>query len=115
MKSSSIDVNRRPMPPPGGLPGMIRRGLRGRRREQARALEAAADRRELVLVRLDEREAVAADGVAGQLERGLDRDRVRLDLQQLVRRAQLFVDRARSLDVALSVQADHLRDPSPPE
>ena len=57
------------------------RGPRGLRhdREQPEPLEAAADRGGLVLVRLDQRQAEPADLVPEELERLLDRDRVRLD------------------------------------
>ena len=56
------------------------------------ALEDRADLRALVLVGLDERQAQAADRMAGQLERRLDRDRVRGDAHRGVDVAQRGVD-----------------------
>ena len=68
--------------------------------EQAEPLEAAADRGLFRGRRVDERQAEAADVVAEQVQRRLDRDRVRLHAQEVDRRAQLLVDRARAVDVA---------------
>ena len=79
------------------------------------ALEAGADLRELVLVRLDHREPVPADLVAREIERRLDRDRVRLDPQEVVGGLLLLVQRPCALDVAVAMTADHLRDLRPPE
>src|SRR6476620_5599616 len=42
-----------------------------------------------------------------KVERSLDRDRIGLDLQQLVDRLELLVDLSRRLDVALADGADH--------
>src|SRR5690348_9344417 len=83
--------------------------------EEARALEARADLRQLGLIRLDHRQPVPTDLVAGQVERGLDRDRVRLDPQELEGRLLFLVQRPRSLDVAVAIAADHLRDLRPPQ
>ena len=63
--------------------------------------------------RLDERQPVTADLVAEQVQRRLDRDRVRRDLQQLDRRPQLPVERARAVDVARAVAAHELRTCGP--
>ena len=46
-----------------------------------------------------------------QVERSLDRDRVRLHLQQVVSRLELLVDPPRLDVVARLVEADHLLDP----
>src|SRR5438094_843100 len=54
------------------------------RLERAEPLEAVADRRELALVRFDERQAHASDVVAEQVQGRLDRDRVRLHAEELV-------------------------------
>src|SRR3954468_16049257 len=89
--------------------------LRRRGCEKARALEAGTDLYELVLVRLDHREPVTADLVAGEVERRLDRDRVHLDPQEVVGRLLLLVQCPRSLDVPVAMAADHLRDLRPPE
>ena len=67
-------------------------------REQPEPLEAVADRGGLGLVGLDEREPQAADLVPEQVERALDRDRVRLHPQELDRRPQLLVERARAVE-----------------
>ena len=45
--------------------------------------------------------------MAKKIERSLDRDRVGLDLQQLVDRFELLVDLSRRLGVALTERADH--------
>ena len=66
------------------------------RDEQAEAVEAGAHLRDLVLGRLDERQPQPADLVAEEVERRLDGDRVRDDLQQVVGRLQLVVDRRAS-------------------
>ena len=50
--------------------------------------------------RLDEREPEAADLVAEQVQRALDRDRVHDDAQEVDRRRELLVERAGTLDVA---------------
>jgi len=46
--------------------------------------EAIVYPRQLFVSRWDRREAKAADAVADELERSLDRDQVRRDLQQLI-------------------------------
>ena len=56
---------------------------------------------------------MAADAVAEQVQRRLDRDRVRLNLQQLVRRIELAVDRARPFGVAVQICAHLLGDLRP--
>src|SRR3954468_4504333 len=108
-----------PRPPSGMMRhapiGAESRPLRRRGCEKARALEAGTDLYELVLVRLDHREPVPADLVAGEVQRRLDRDRVRLDSQEVVRGLLLLVQRAGAFDVAVAVPADHLRDLRPPE
>src|SRR3954454_4404979 len=80
--------------------------LRVRRLQQAVALERAADRRLLVLVGLDQRQAQTTDAVAEQVERRLHRDRVRRDRHRLVDAAQRAVD-PRTL-VGLVDHAPHL-------
>ena len=62
-------------------------------------------------VGLDERQPVAADVVAEQVQRGLDRDRVADDAQELDRRARAPRQRARALDVAGACSGG--RAPSP--
>src|SRR5712691_11043235 len=42
-----------------------------------------------------------------EIQGSLDRDRVRLDLEQLIRRLEVLVDEARRLDVPLTERADH--------
>src|SRR5438093_10352086 len=64
------------------------------------AVETAADPLQLVLGRLDERQPMPADVVAEQVQRRLDRDRVRLHPEQLDRRAELLVQLLGALDVA---------------
>ena len=56
---------------------------------------------ELVLARVRERQAVPADRMAQQAQRGLDRDRVRDHAEQLVHRRQGFVDLTCPRQVAL--------------
>ena len=51
--------------------------------------------------------------MAKKVERSFDRDRVGLDLQQLVDRFELLVDLSRRLGVALSERADHGLDARP--
>ena len=51
---------------------------------------------------------VAADIVSEQVQRALDRDRVDDDAEQVDRRHELLVERARAVDVALPVAAHHL-------
>ena len=98
-----------PRPPSGmmrsGVP--IGLSLRSPRDDQAATgasspepLEALADFGRLGLVGLDEREAQPAHLVAEQLKRLLDRDRVRLHLQDLDRGPELLVEGPRSVDVA---------------
>src|SRR3954452_19193546 len=90
-----------PSPPSGRtrrVPGTRwPRGPRNRpsgpgRPEQPVALERAPDLRLLLLVGLDERQAQAADAVAGHVQRRLDRDRVRRDRHRLEDTAQRAVD-----------------------
>src|SRR5213596_3545270 len=76
--------------------------------EDAEPVEAGADSADLVLVRLDERQPQAADLVAEQVQRRLDRDRIADDLQQLVGRAQRLVELLRAGYVATLVRAHHL-------
>ena len=66
--------------------------------EQAEPREAVADLRELVVRRRDERQAVAADLVAEQVQRRLDRDRVRRERAAARRRgaSSSSISRARS-------------------
>src|SRR5712692_2628917 len=78
------------------------------RDERAEALETVADARQLVLGRLDERQPEAAHVMAEEVEGGLDRDRVRLHLEQLVRGTQGLVQAPRLDVVALLVEPDHL-------
>src|ERR1700755_1094140 len=105
-----------PRPPSGTMrhtPTALSLGscaLRRRGCEQSRPLEAGANLGELRLVGLDHRQSVAADLVSCEVERRLDRDRIRLDSKQVVGRALLLVHRLRALDVAVAVAADHLRD-----
>src|SRR5579859_1491166 len=106
-----------PSPPSGmiripvtraSLTGWVRGALRGN--EHAEPFEAVPDALLLVLVRLDQRQPEPAHLVPEDVERGLDRDRVRLHLQQLVRRGHRLVH-ALCLDVvALLVEPDHLLD-----
>src|SRR5436190_3085221 len=76
--------------------------------EYAQALEAGSHLLLLFGRRLDQRQAQAADLVAEDVEGSLDRDRVRLHLQQLVGRLQRLVDPPRLDMVALLVEPDHL-------
>src|SRR3990170_6541890 len=69
--------------------------LRGGRLEQAQALETASDRLALAVGRLDEREAKPTDLVPEEVQRALDGDRVDDHAQQLDRRDEFLVDRAR--------------------
>src|SRR3712207_8059323 len=55
-------------------------------RSQPQPLEAGTDPLALFGGRLDEREPQATDAVPEQVERAFDRDRVRHDLEDLVRR-----------------------------
>ena len=66
--------------------------------QQPEPLEAAADGRLLLGRRVDERQPEAADVVAEQVERRLDRDRVRLHAEQVDRGAQLLVERAGTVE-----------------
>src|SRR5919204_4894748 len=108
-----------PRPPSGMMRhapiGAESRPLRGRVSEETGPLEAGADLRQLVLVRLDHRQPVAADLVASEVECRLDRDRVHLDPQKVVRRLKLLVDRSRAVDVAVAMPSDHLGDLQAPE
>src|SRR5262249_9124124 len=76
--------------------------------EEPELLEAAAHRVSLLVVRLDEREPASAHVVAEQVERTLDRDRVWSHAQEVDRRAQLLVQRARGFDITGAEQPDHL-------
>src|SRR6185503_21271388 len=80
----------------------------GYRGEEPESLEAVADLGGLCLVGLDERQSQPADLVAEELERLLDRDRVRLHLEDLDRRPKLLVERVGTLDVAGAVARDQL-------
>ena len=62
------------------------------RDEQAESFQAAPHLGHLVAGRIDQGQAVTADLVPEQAQRGLDRDRVRLHLQQLVRRTEGLVE-----------------------
>src|SRR3954454_920775 len=83
-----------PSPPSGRTrsDGAISGPLCMRRLQQAVALQRAPDRRLLVLVGLDQRQAQATDAVTEQVERRLHRDRVRRDRHRLVDAAQRAVD-----------------------
>src|SRR3954451_24364855 len=89
--------------------------LSGGRAEDAAALEAASDLVELLLGRLDHREAESANLVAEEVERGLDRDRVRLHLQEVVCRPQLVVQLPRACGISVAVPANHLLRLRPPD
>src|SRR3954469_22366994 len=78
--------------------------------EKGEALEAGADPGDLLLGRRHERQPVTADLVAEQVQRRLDRDRVRRHLEQLVRRPELTVELPPSVDVAVERRPDLLRD-----
>ena len=84
--------------------------LRPGSRPAAQALEAEADLRALGLVRLDERQPRAADLVAEQVQRRLDRDRVPHDLEDVERGLRLGLELPRAVLVAVAVAADHLLD-----
>src|SRR5262249_53585213 len=73
--------------------------------EEAKPAQAVAHTRELVGGRRDEREPAAADLLPDQIEGGLDRDRVRRDLQELVDGRELAVELAGPLEVALTDSA----------
>ena len=51
--------------------------------------------------------------MAKKVERSFDRDRVGLDLEQLVSRFELLVELSRRVGVALSESANHGLDPRP--
>src|SRR5437868_5355595 len=97
-----------PRPPSG----MIRQTpkLCADRLEYAGALETGANLRELLLRRLHHGETVAADLVSEEVDRSFDRNRVGLDLQEVVRRRELDVHLARAGGVALAMTPDHLLD-----
>ena len=76
--------------------------------EQAEPGEAVADALDLVLGRVDERQPVAADLVAEQVQRRLDRDRVADHAQQLDRRHELAVERPCGLVLASVPEPDQL-------
>ncbi len=65
--------------------------------------------------RIDHREPVAAELVAEQVHRGLDRNRVRRDLQEVESRRHLLVDAPCAVDVAALPQPDHLLRLRPPD
>ncbi len=75
--------------------------------EQGKLFEAVSDLRALGVSGLDERQTETADLPAEQVERRLDRDRVGLDLEELVGRMDLLVEAARRLDVAFEKGANH--------
>src|SRR3954447_4543029 len=100
----SLGMKPRAVAPNGGVSG---------RDEQAEPLETPADGGDLLGRRRRDRQAMAADGVTEQVERGLDGDRVRLDLQQLVRRVELAVELARPDAVAAVEGANLLGDLEP--
>jgi hypothetical protein len=75
--------------------------------EESQPLEAVANLGALAVVGLDERQAQAADIPVQEIERRLDGDGIRLDLEQVVRRLELLVDQARRLDVAPAERIDH--------
>src|SRR4051812_33157723 len=106
-----------PSPPSGMIlqTPMNSRSLGGGGAEDAASLQTAADCIELLIGRLDHRQPEAADFVAGQVESRLDRDRVRLDLQQLVGGRQLLVRIPRAVDVAVAEPADQLLDLHAPD
>ena len=64
---------------------------------------------ELLVGRGDERKPIPARIVAEQVQRGLDRDRIRRDPEQVVGGAQLPVDLARAGEVAFAGRPDLLR------
>src|SRR5829696_3940550 len=68
--------------------------------EQPEAREAVSDALALLVGRLDERQPVAADVVAEQVQRRLDRDRIAGDAKQLDRRRELAVERPRGFVLA---------------
>src|SRR6201987_4088139 len=108
-----------PRPPSGMMRqtpiGAESMALRAGGGEQPGALAAGADLSELRLVGFDHRQPVPAHLVAGEIERRLYRNRVRLDPQPRVGRLLLLVQSPRSLDVAVAVAADHLRDLRSPQ
>src|SRR6187549_3398755 len=76
--------------------------------EQPEARQAVANPLALLVGRLDERKAVAADVVAEQVQRGLDRDRIARDANELDRWRQLPVERTRGVVVARLPEANEL-------
>src|SRR5437763_16892065 len=109
-----------PRPPSGmmrqtPIRASVGAALRRGRAEDAGALEAAANPLELLLRRLDHRQAVAADFVTEKIERGLDRDRIRLHLQEVERRLHLVIQAPGPLDVPVLVPAHHLLRLRPPD
>src|SRR6185312_16670126 len=75
---------------------------------QAGPREAVAHLLELVVGGRDHRQAEAADVLADERERGLDRNRVDRDGVELPQRRERLVDLARSVDVAGAVPAHQL-------
>src|SRR5439155_17842949 len=75
-----------------------RRRSGGRGLEQPQPFEASLDRFALLGGGLDERQPVAADVVTEQVQRGLDRNRIRRHAQEIDRRTELLVEGARALD-----------------
>src|SRR5579864_5250986 len=82
-----------PRPPSGMMrqTPIDRRSLGGGGAQDAAALETAADGVELLLGRLDHGHSKTSEIVPGKIERRLDRDRVRLELEELVAGPQLVV------------------------
>src|SRR5581483_4695176 len=83
--------------------------------EHARTLQARAYLVDLVVRRLDHRQTEAAGLVAEEVQRRLDRDRVRDDSQEVEGRRHLVVQAPRAVDVALLEAADHLLRLRPPD
>src|SRR5688572_4330926 len=99
--------------PPSGMMRKLTRGsvcasLDRGGGEQAEPGEAVAHALALVLGRVDERQPMAADLVAQQVQRHLDRDRVRRHPQELDRGAELAVECPRRVVLALPPEPDQL-------
>src|ERR687898_2109102 len=99
--------------PPSGMMRKLTRGsvcapLDRGGSEQAEPGEAVAHGLALLLGRVDERQPMTADVVAQQVQRRLDRDRVRGDPQELDRRAKLAIERPRRVVLTLAPEPDQL-------